>query len=562
VAVARLGGAAVDVTRRAPRSHDVHNTSAEGAPACHAVGMAGVSFIESAIAGARGRAADGRRLPGVVEEFQGQYLLGLAALVAAYYASAHLGYALGFSGPVAAIVWLPVGVGIAFLYLAGLRFWPGVLIGDLLVNNYAALPVGSAIGQTVGNVLEIVLAAALMRRLLPRDAPLASVPAVATVVLSIAVGCTVSASIGVGSLELGSVIQRSAPRVWRTWVLGDFSGAVIIVPFALAWFSGSTPGWFRGRVLEGSLLLGAVVGLSLVGLVDGRPLSYIVFPALIWAALRFGQRGSTLAILLASAFTVWGTTHFHGPFVFHSISRTVLNAQVYLVVTAVSTLTLAAVVSERQALSRRLQASRARLIDAADIERRRLERDIHDGTQQRLVALAAHLGLSAEEVREKPWRAEALFESAQAELSVAINELRALAHGIHPPVLSRYGLISAVGTISGTSTVPIDLIDPPTVRLDDGSESTAYFVVAEAVTNAQKYARASRIRVRFELRPGVVAVEITDDGVGGAAEHAGLGLEGLRDRVEGIGGRFEIDSPFGRGTRVYAEIPAAPRPAA
>jgi signal transduction histidine kinase len=517
--------------------------------------MAGVSSIENAIAGARGRASPRSRATGVLEEFQGRYLLGLAALVAAYYGSAHLGYAVGFSGPVAAIVWLPVGVGIAYLYLAGLRFWPGVLIGDLLVNNYAALPWGSAVGQTVGNVLEIVLAAALMRRLLPRDAPLATVPAVAIVVLSIAVGCTVSASIGVGSLELGNVIEKSVPSVWRTWVLGDFSGAVIIVPFALAW-SRSSPGWFRGRVLEGSLLLAALVGLSVLGLADGPPLSYIVFPALTWAALRFGQRGCTLAILTASAFTVWGTTHFHGPFVFHSISSNVLNTQLYLVVTAVSTLTLAAVVSERQALSRRLQASRARLIDAADNERRRLERDIHDGAQQRLVALAAHLGLGAEEVQEKPWRAEALFESAQAELMVAINELRALAHGIHPPVLSRYGLASAVGTICGTSTVPIDVIDAPSVRLDDGSESTAYFVVAEAVTNAQKHARASRIRVVFELRPGIVAVGITDDGVGGAAEHAGLGLEGLRDRVEGIGGRIEIDSPIGRGTRVYAEIPA------
>ena len=125
--------------------------------------MSGVSLIENALAGARGRAAQRSRAPGVLEDFQGHYLVGLAALLVAYYAAAHLGYALGFSGPIAAIVWLPAGVGIAFLYLAGLRFWPGVLIGDLLVNNYSALPVGSAIGQTIGNVLEIVIAAALMR---------------------------------------------------------------------------------------------------------------------------------------------------------------------------------------------------------------------------------------------------------------------------------------------------------------------------------------------------------------------------------------------------------------
>jgi signal transduction histidine kinase len=523
-------------------------------------GMSGVSLIENAIAGARGRAAQRSRAPGVLDDFQGSYLLGLAALVAAYYASAHLGYALGFSGPVAAIVWLPAGVGIAFLYLAGLRFWPGVLIGDLLVNNYSALPIGSAIGQTIGNVLEIVLAAALLRRFLSRENSLATVPGVAIVVMSIAVGCVVSASIGVGSLLLGDVIGRAAPTVWRTWVLGDYSGALIVVPFALAWSSRSSPAWIRGRLLEGSALLLALVGLSLLGLDVGRPLSYIVFPALIWAALRFGPRGATLAILITSALTISGTTHFHGPFVVSSISRTVLNTQLYLVVAAVSTLTMAAVVCERQALSRRLRASRARLIDAADIERQRLERDIHDGAQQRLVALAAHLALGAEEARENPSRGEALFESAQAELEVAIDELRALAHGIHPPVLSRYGLASAIGTIAGTSSVPVDVIGAPTARLDDGSESTAYFVVAEAVTNAQKHARASRISIRFDLRPGVLAVEVADDGVGGAVEHAGLGLEGLRDRIEGIGGTIEIDSAIHRGTRVTAEIPAPLRP--
>ena len=237
------------------------------------LGMSGVSFIESALAGARGRSAQRSRAPDVLEDFQGRYLLGLAALVAAYYATAHLGYALGFSGPIAAIVWLPVGVGIAFLYLAGLRFWPGVLIGDLLVNNYSALPVGSAIGQTIGNVLEIVIAAALLRRLLPRDGPLATVPAVAIVVVSIAIGCAVSASIGVGSLELGNVITKSPTSVWRTWVLGDYSGALIVVPFALAWWGRSSAAWVRGRALEASILLVALVGLNVLGLDVGRPLS-------------------------------------------------------------------------------------------------------------------------------------------------------------------------------------------------------------------------------------------------------------------------------------------------
>ena len=114
--------------------------------------------------------------------------MGVVALAGLYYAAAKTGYLLEFAGPVAAIVWLPVGVGIAFLYLGGLRYWPGVLIGDLLANNYTALPVGSALGQTCGNMLEVVLAALLLRRLVPRGSPLASVRGVGAIVVAIAGG--------------------------------------------------------------------------------------------------------------------------------------------------------------------------------------------------------------------------------------------------------------------------------------------------------------------------------------------------------------------------------------
>src|SRR5215469_6888561 len=129
--------------------------------------------VDPAIAGVahRGRA---RLVVEWPDRGTGRYLLGLAALALAYYAAAHVGYAFEFSGPVAAIVWLPVGVGVAFLYLGGMRFWPGVVIGDLLVNNYSTLPVGTALGQSVGNLLEVLVAVALLRRLCPRGEPLAS----------------------------------------------------------------------------------------------------------------------------------------------------------------------------------------------------------------------------------------------------------------------------------------------------------------------------------------------------------------------------------------------------
>src|SRR6476659_1569037 len=117
-----------------------------------------------------------------------RYVVGVGSLAGLYYASAKLGYQLEFAGPVAAILWLPVGVGIAFLYLGGLRFWPGVLIGDLLANNYMALPIGSALGQTCGNMLEVLVATVLLRRLVPRGSPLASVRGVGAIVVAIGAG--------------------------------------------------------------------------------------------------------------------------------------------------------------------------------------------------------------------------------------------------------------------------------------------------------------------------------------------------------------------------------------
>ena len=481
----------------------------------------------------------------------------MVSLAGLYYATAKMGYLLEFAGPVAAILWLPVGVGIAFLYLGGLRYWPGVLIGDLFANNYMALPVGAALGQTCGNMLEVLLATVLLRRLVRRGSPLDSVGGVGWLVVAIAAGTALSATVGALSLLLGDVITwHAAPKVWRTWWLGDSSGALIVVPLALAWYRPLVRRWKGRRGLEAVVMLGTVIALGEYATRSHRPLTYLVFPALIWAALRFGQRGATLAVAVTAFFTVWNTIHYLGPFHFQSVTRSVLSAQLFIAVAALTTLSLAAVVSEREQFARRLGASRLRLVAAADNARRRLEQDLHDGAQLRLTWLAVQLRDAAELSRLNPERAAVVIGEAESELELAIDELRELAHGIHPAVLVDLGLAEAVKSLVLHSDIPVTLVELPSSRVDETAETIAYYIVAEAIANAQKYSRASSIQVRIVAGVDRLRIEVLDDGVGDAAERPGSGLEGLRDRAEAIGGTMELRSRTGEGTRVVVGLPA------
>ncbi len=487
-----------------------------------------------------------------------RYPMSVALLVGLYYGSAQLGYALKFTGPVASIVWLPVGVGIAFLYLGGLRFWPGVVLGDLLANSYATLPLGSAVGQSAGNTLEVLVAVVLLRRLVPDGAPLRSIRRLTRLLAALAAGTAVSATIGLFSLRLGHVVDGGAlPELWRTWWLGDLSGALIVVPLVLAWHRPPSLTWLRQRWAEGVLLVIAIVGLSELSFRSNHPVTYLVFPALILAALRFGERGATLAVAIASGHAVWATTHYEGPFVFHSITRSVLATQLYIAVAALSTLSLAAVVAERDRLADRLRASRARLMQASDGERRRIEQNLHDGAQQRLTALAVYLGIAAEEAQAQPANTAALFRRAEHDVYGAIEELRELAHGLHPPVLKKFGLARSVNELAARSSVPVVVLELPPERFEEAAEATAYFLLVEAVANAQKHSRASRVRISGAWSAGLLRLVVADDGVGGATETGGLGLQGLRDRVEAVGGTMAIDSPVGSGTRLEMSIPAS-----
>jgi signal transduction histidine kinase len=202
-----------------------------------------------------------------------------------------------------------------------------------------------------------------------------------------------------------------------------------------------------------------------------------------------------------------------------------------------------------------LRHARQRIIAAADAERRRIERDLHDGAQQRMVAVAVTLGLAQSQFESDPDGALRLISEAREEAQLAVKELRELARGIHPAVLSDRGLGPALEALAARAPVPVDVCGVPESPLPPPVEAAAYFVTAEALTNVAKYAQASEASVQLEIEDARLRVAVHDDGVGGADPALGTGLRGLRDRVDALDGQLDIESPEGGGTIITVELP-------
>jgi signal transduction histidine kinase len=639
-----------------------------------------------------------------------------------YYGAARAGLHLAYLHGSVTALWPPVGVGVAALVLLGPGVWPGIVIGDLLVADFST-PWGTVLGETLGNTLEIVVAAVLFRWLAGRRTGLERVRDVLALVVCAAIGTLISAAFGVVSLRLGHVITPDEfGSVFRTWWLADFSGALVFAPLLLVWAARRSWRMPRIQLAEAALLLALLI--VLIEVPSQRDVPYIVFPILIWAALRFGPTGAATTLAIVSSLTVWNTAHGSGPFVRTSLTHSLLATQLFVAVAALTSLVLAAVTAERsasetaqraltaehaalrriatlvageaasrrvfeqvtaeaartigapaaslarfdegdmvtfvgawseneslafpvdsrvslegtgvlaavrdtaepqrvdryegrtgqlverftsfgygsataapvklggqvwgalvaagrrgaplpagserrltdfadlvaQALAnadayRKLAASRARIVEATDTERRRLERNLHDGAQQRLVSLALQLRLVKANLRRNPNSAEARLTEAEGELGQALDELRELARGIHPAVLTDRGLAAALEALAERASLPVELTRVPGDRLPGPIEAAVYYLVAEAITNVAKYAQATWASVAVERSNGIATVVVSDDGVGGAEPTSGSGLVGLIDRVEALGGRLRIDSPPGRGTRLTAEIP-------
>jgi signal transduction histidine kinase len=201
-----------------------------------------------------------------------------------------------------------------------------------------------------------------------------------------------------------------------------------------------------------------------------------------------------------------------------------------------------------------LERSRARVVGSAEAERRRIERDLHDGAQQRLVSLAMNLGRARARFADDPDGARLIVDQAHEEAKQALTELRNLVRGVHPPVLSDRGLDAAISGLAVLSPVPVTVRASLPARPSASAEAIAYFVVAEGLTNVAKHARATRAEVEVSRHGDVLRVLIRDDGIGGA-DAQGQGLAGLADRLAGVDGRLSVRSPAGGPTVIEAELP-------
>src|SRR3954452_5581268 len=588
----------------------------------------------------------------------GLYVAAVGCLAVTYYLAGKVGLELAYLDGAVAALWPPAGLGLAVLFLGGVRLWPGIVIGDLLLGDFST-PFATVLAQTVGNTLALILAAIALRRLTGGRGDLARVADVLALVACAALAAVVSGAIGPLALLLGGVIESG--ELWgvlRTWILGDASGVLVVAPALLTWVTVGFAGIRRREVVEGAGLM--LVLAILAELPPQRDVPFIVFPVLLWAALRFGPRGAATAILVVCSITVWNTAQSDGPFVRDSITDSLLATQLFIATSAITSLLLAAVTAERtraeaaqraladeQAALRRvatlvagdpspsrvfaavteevgrllglpganvmqldgprratvvgawsedgtprfpvgatlrfdgdtlvpkvatsgraerverydqangsfaaklrrvgyragvaapvsvggrlwgvlaaggtaedplpaeleqrlcdfadlvaqalanadayekLAASRARVVEVGDAERRRLERNLHDGAQQRLVSGALLLSMVRSKLESDPRAARQILTDTQEELARGLAELRELARGIHPAVLTEHGLGPALDSLLARAPVPVEIVEMPEERFAPTVEAAAYYVVAEALANVGKYARAS-----------------------------------------------------------------------
>ena len=522
------------------------------------------------------RPLSGQGKPGLLAHVAELILLSIV-----YVAAARLGLKIGPVSGFATLVWPPTGIALAALLLRGVRLWPAVLLGALVANllSGASFPVASGIG--IGNTLEAVLAAFLLRRVFRIHLELDRlVDVLALIALAAGLSTLVSATVGLLALRAGGIVQPGhLAETWRAWWVGDALGDLVVAPFLLTWSGAGALTAFPRRTLEVAALAVVAVGVSSFLFLVGPPLdpapvrqAYILFPLLIWAAIRFGPRGGTATILVISVFAIWGTLLESGPFASETLGGGLLKLQLFMGVATVTTLVLAAVSAER------MEALKA---------------------EEEILAIVSHdmknplgaLRLTARRLLKQPPTELGPDARRQGEfIARCAHRLESLIANVLDGATIRAGHLSlqrapqdlaalitdaaeTLGPMLEEKSQTFRLEAPPAVRVDVDRERMLQ-VLSNLLGNACKFTPANgHITARASVVNGWAQVLISDDGPGiesdklaqvfepywsgEAAQGTGLGLSIVRGIVEAHGGTTSVQSEPGVGTTIGFVVPLA-----
>lgn len=522
-----------------------------------------------------------------------------------YVVAATVGLTYAVVGNAISLVWAPSGIALAALLAFGYRMIFAVALGAFLANFWTGMPLGVAAAIATGNAAEASVGAFLLLRLAHFNSALERRRDVlALIILAAIVSTMVSASLGVGALVLGGIVSvNEYATAWTKWWLGDMMGVLVVTPALLVWLSRTQTALSRLKVVEVILMMAALLAVSheLFGspelAMQGFYLaSLAVFPFVIWAALRFGQRGVTLVTLVVSLMAIWGTINGTGPFVVGEPMDNMVRWCAFAIVVAATGLLLAASVAEQQHTQEQLRQShdeleqrvvertRALAVSNADLqremtERRQLEaqlisaseehqqaigRELHDGLGQHLVSLAL---LSATLQQQLAKRAQPEADAARriVELANQANTLaQSIARGLYPAELALGGLPAALARLTeqtqSLQTMRCTFYADHGLQVHDPLVAiNLYRIAQEAINNAVKYSQAGALHIALTRTEGGCQLCISDDGIGMAlapSQHdKGVGMRNMHYRASLLGGTFEISKNNPTGTRIAVTYP-------
>ena len=530
-----------------------------------------------------------------------RYVLAIVALAIVYVVAARAGLMMDAVGGFATLVWPPSGLALAALLIFGPRLWPGVFLGAFIANLLTGAPVPVAIGIGVGNTLEPVLAVYALRRIPGFDVSLERLfDVIGLIVIAAGLTTMVSATIGVSSLYLGGIVAAGQlAETWRAWWLGDLIADLLVAPVLLVWAAGAPSLDYPKRKVEALALGVAVVAVSLLifggppglAMTTGRyAQAYMFFPLLIWAALRFGQRGAVTAAFVVSVIAVWGTALGHGPFVRTALHQSLIALQAFMGVAAATVLVLGASIAERRRVESEVRLARARAEEANRAKAEFLAVMSHE-LRTPLNAISGYVDLLSLGVdgplTDKQNASLTRIQLNQQHLLSMIDDVLSFARieagKLRVDVRSLL-VADAVSSLEALIRPEIQrkeiafLSEPfdPTLSVRADPEKLRQILV-NFLTNAIKFTpKGGRIGLGAEHGYGMVRIWVSDTGVGipddqlervfepffqverGSTRRypgIGLGLAIARDFAQAMNGELRLESTVGKGSVASVLLP-------